>query len=104
MPLVQVNLVVHAGSGDDPRGKFGLASLTAAMLDEGAGTRTALEIADAIEFLGAALGTTQLVRRVGRAPERSRARARATRCRSWPTSRCGRRFRQTSSNGCARSG
>ena len=26
------------------------------------------------------------------------------RCRSWPTSRCGRRFRRTSSNGCASSG
>ena len=52
------NLVVHAGSGDDPDGEFGLASLTAAMLDEGAGTRSALEIADAVEFLGAELGTT----------------------------------------------
>ena len=29
-----------AGSGDDPAGKFGVASLTAAMLDEGAGTRS----------------------------------------------------------------
>ena len=58
VPLVQVNLVVHAGSGDDPAGEFGLASLTAAMLDEGAGARSALEIADAVEFLGAELGTT----------------------------------------------
>ena len=40
------------------RGKFGAASLTAAMLDEGAGQRSALEIADAIEFLGAKLTTT----------------------------------------------
>ena len=58
VPVVQVNLVVLAGSGDDPAERFGLASLTAAMLDEGAGSRSALEIADAIEFLGAALGTT----------------------------------------------
>jgi zinc protease len=58
VPLVQVNLVVHAGSGDDPAAAFGLASLTAAMLDEGAGTRSALEIADEIDFLGAELGTT----------------------------------------------
>jgi predicted Zn-dependent peptidase len=58
VPLVQVNLLVLAGSGDDPAGKFGVASLTAAMLDEGAGTRSALEIADAIDFLGADLGTT----------------------------------------------
>ena len=58
VPLVQVNLVVKAGNGDDPAGKFGLASLTAAMLDEGAGTRSALDLADEIEFLGADLATT----------------------------------------------
>jgi predicted Zn-dependent peptidase len=58
VPLVQVNLVVKAGAGDDPSGFFGLASFTAAMLDEGAGVRTALEIADSIEFLGAQLSTS----------------------------------------------
>jgi zinc protease len=58
VPVVQVNVVVRAGAGDDPAGKFGTASLTAAMLDEGAGTRSALEIADAVEFLGASLTTT----------------------------------------------
>ncbi len=58
VPLVQINLVVHAGSGDDPAGLFGVASLTAAMLDEGAGSRSALQIADTIEFLGATLSTT----------------------------------------------
>ena len=58
VPLVQVNLVVQAGSGDDPADKFGVASLTAAMLDEGAGSRTALEIADQVEFLGATLTTS----------------------------------------------
>jgi predicted Zn-dependent peptidase len=58
VPLVQINLLVKAGAGDDPAGKFGVASLTAAMLDEGAGKRTALQIADEVEFLGAALGTS----------------------------------------------
>jgi predicted Zn-dependent peptidase len=58
VPLVQVNLLLLAGSGDDPSGKFGVASLTMAMLDEGAGNRNALQIADDVEFLGAALGTT----------------------------------------------
>ena len=57
VPLVQVNLVVFAGSGDDPQGQFGIASLAAAMLDEGAGSRGALDIADAAEFLGASLTT-----------------------------------------------
>ncbi|MGH9349945.1 MAG: M16 family metallopeptidase [Vicinamibacterales bacterium] len=58
VPLVQVNLLVHAGSADDPAGRFGLAGLTSAMLDEGAGTRSSLEIADAVEFLGAVLTTS----------------------------------------------
>jgi zinc protease len=57
VPLVQVNLLVLAGSADDPAGAFGVASLTAAMLDEGAGQRSALEIADAVDFLGAVLTT-----------------------------------------------
>jgi predicted Zn-dependent peptidase len=58
VPLVQITLLVKAGSSDDPAGKYGLASLTAAMLDEGAGTRSALEIADEIDFLGADLGAS----------------------------------------------
>jgi zinc protease len=58
VPLVQINLVVHSGSADDPAGQFGVASFTAAMLDEGAGTRSALELADAAEFLGADLATS----------------------------------------------
>ena len=53
VPVAQVNLVVLSGSADDPAGKFGIASLTAAMLMEGAGSRTSLELADAIDFLGA---------------------------------------------------
>jgi predicted Zn-dependent peptidase len=58
VPVVQANLVVLRGSADDPTGKFGVASLTAAMLEEGAGTRTSLELADAVDFLGATLGAT----------------------------------------------
>jgi predicted Zn-dependent peptidase len=57
VPLVQTNLVVFAGSGDDPAAQFGVASMTAAMLDEGAGSRSALEISDAVDFLGADLTT-----------------------------------------------
>lgn len=57
VPLAQISLVVRAGSGDDPPDRFGIGSLTAAMLDEGAGARSSLEIADAIEFLGATLTT-----------------------------------------------
>jgi zinc protease len=56
VPVAQVNLVVLSGTANDPPGKYGVASLTAAMLEEGAGSRSALEIADAIDYLGADLG------------------------------------------------
>ena len=57
VPLAQINLIVRSGSAADPIGKYGVGSLTAAMLDEGAGSRASLELADAIEFLGANLST-----------------------------------------------
>ena len=58
VPTVHLELAVRTGITADPVGKFGVSSLTADMLDEGAGTRSALEIADAIDFLGAELVTT----------------------------------------------
>lgn len=57
VPVIQVNLMVKTGSAMDPAERSGLASLTAAMLDEGAGTMSALELADAIDFLGARITT-----------------------------------------------
>jgi zinc protease len=56
VPVAQINLVILSGTAQDPPGKFGIASLTAAMLEEGAGSRSALEIADAVDYLGADLG------------------------------------------------
>ena len=58
VPVVQANLLVLSGSADDPPAKYGVASMTAAMLENGAGSRSALEIADSIDFLGATLSTT----------------------------------------------
>ena len=58
VPMVQINLIVRAGSAADPAGKYGMASMTANMLDEGAGGKSALELADAVEFLGAQLSTS----------------------------------------------
>jgi zinc protease len=58
VPLAQVHLVIRSGGAADPRGKFGAAALAAAMLDEGAGSRSALELADAIDFLGAELAAS----------------------------------------------
>ncbi len=57
VPVVEVLLVVRAGATADPAGREGLARTTADMLDEGAGGRDALALADAIDFLGAQLGT-----------------------------------------------
>ena len=61
VPTVHLELAVRAGIAADPARKFGLASLAADMLDEGAGSRNALEIADAIDFLGAELSATGAV-------------------------------------------
>jgi predicted Zn-dependent peptidase len=57
VPVVDVTLIVKSGTAMDPAGKYGLASFTAAMLDEGAGSRDALALADAVDFLGASLST-----------------------------------------------
>jgi predicted Zn-dependent peptidase len=55
VPVVDFALLVKAGSGADPVNKFGLANFTASLMNEGAGTRSSLEMADAIEFIGASL-------------------------------------------------
>lgn len=57
VPVVQVNLLIRSGSVSDPEGNAGLAAMTAAMLDEGAGQHDALELSDAIDYLGADLST-----------------------------------------------
>jgi zinc protease len=57
LPVVDATLVVRSGSEADPRGKAGLATLTANMLDEGAGNRDALGLAEQIGYLAIRLGT-----------------------------------------------
>jgi predicted Zn-dependent peptidase len=61
VPVAQINLLVFSGSADDPPGRFGAASLASAMLEEGAGLRSALEVADAIDFLGADLSAASAI-------------------------------------------
>jgi zinc protease len=56
-PLVQVNVIIQTGSFDDPTGKEGLASFALDLLDEGAGSLDALQLAEEIEFLGADVTT-----------------------------------------------
>ncbi|MGH9782707.1 MAG: M16 family metallopeptidase, partial [Terriglobia bacterium] len=57
MPLAAARVVTRTGSDSNPLDKPGLASFTAAMLDQGTATRTALEIADQAAQLGATLET-----------------------------------------------
>jgi zinc protease len=58
VPVVDVSLVIDAGGVRDPADLPGLATFTATMLQQGAGSRASLEIADEAAFLGAQLGTT----------------------------------------------
>jgi zinc protease len=53
LPVVNVQLLGLGGSGALAEGQAGLASLSAAMLNEGGGERTSLEIADELDRLGA---------------------------------------------------
>ena len=56
-PAVSVRMIVRAGAAQDPKGKLGLAMLTATLLDQGAATRSAQQIADDIDYMGGLLGT-----------------------------------------------
>jgi predicted Zn-dependent peptidase len=57
LPVADLTLIVRSGYEADPREHEGLASLTAALLDDGTTTRSALQIADQQAFLGVRLGT-----------------------------------------------
>lgn len=56
-PAISVRMIVRAGAAQDPKGKMGLAMLTATLLDQGAGARTAQQLADEVDFIGGLLGT-----------------------------------------------
>jgi zinc protease len=57
VPVVQLSLLVDAGYASDQGGVAGTAKLAAAMLDEGTRTRSALQISDTLQRLGATLST-----------------------------------------------
>jgi zinc protease len=54
-PVASAALVVARGTGDDPADRHGLASLTGDLLDEGAGPRDAIGLAEAFARLGTQL-------------------------------------------------
>ena len=56
-PLVSLRALVRSGADHDTNETAGLASVTADLLDEGAGARDAIQLAEDVGLLGAALGT-----------------------------------------------
>lgn len=57
LPIVHATLVTRGGISDDPAGLTGMAAFAAAMLDEGAAGRGALQLSDEMARLGARLTT-----------------------------------------------
>jgi predicted Zn-dependent peptidase len=57
LPVATVAVVWPTGAADEPPDQAGLAGLTADLLDEGAGRRGALELAEEVAHLGARLET-----------------------------------------------
>ena len=56
LPVVAFRMVFKTGSAGDPKGKAGLADLTAGLLRKGTESRTATQIAEEIDFVGGSLG------------------------------------------------
>ena len=57
LPMITLNLLIKAGSRYDPQGREGLANLAARLLTYGTRSRTALQISEEIDFIGAGLST-----------------------------------------------
>lgn len=57
LPIVSMNLVIGSGGALDPADRSGLASFTSTLLDDGTKTRSAVEIANSLQAIGANMGT-----------------------------------------------
>ena len=55
LPMVSIEMLIHAGARYDPPKQDGLANLTAELITEGTKRRTALQISESLDFLGASL-------------------------------------------------
>ena len=58
LPIVMVTIVIRASLMDERAEKAGLANLTATMLTEGTKNRSAEQISEEIEFIGASIGAS----------------------------------------------
>ena len=56
VPLVSFNVLTKAGSVNDPSGKEGVASMTAALLRKGTATRSADDFSAQLDFIGGSFG------------------------------------------------
>jgi zinc protease len=56
-PVVSLRLIVRAGGAQDPADKSGVATLVAALLDQGTTSRSAEQIASSIDSIGGLIGT-----------------------------------------------
>jgi zinc protease len=55
-PIVSMRMIVRAGGALDPKDKFGLADLTAALLTQGTENQSATELNETVDFIGAVMG------------------------------------------------
>ncbi len=58
LPIVSMNMVFKSGTTADPQGMSGLGGSTASLLDDGTKTRSAVEIANDVQSIGAQLSTS----------------------------------------------
>ena len=56
-PAVSLRLIIRAGGAQDPADKSGVATLVAALLDQGTSTKDAEQIASSIDSIGGLVGT-----------------------------------------------
>ena len=56
-PAVSLRLIVRAGAAQDPENRPGVAALATTLLDQGTTTKSAEQIANAIDSIGGAMGT-----------------------------------------------
>ncbi len=57
LPIVSMNMVFNSGGTADPADRAGLASFTASLLNDGTKTRSAVEIANQLQSIGANVNT-----------------------------------------------
>ncbi len=56
LPIVSMNMVFNSGGTADPQDRAGLASFTASLLNTGTKTRSAVDIANGLQSIGASVG------------------------------------------------